>query len=59
MAFTPSSANGGSGPNSSSRTWIIVIGCLILVALAAAMLTRSAPTFSRPSVENGSGQSAQ
>jgi len=36
-----------------------VIGCLILVALAAAMLTRSAPTFSRPSVENGSGQSAQ
>jgi hypothetical protein len=57
MASTPSGTGDGSGSNRSSRVWIIVIGCLIVVALAAAMLMRSAPSVSRPPVQSGSGQS--
>jgi len=59
MAVSPSGASDGSGPNGSSRTWIIVIGCLIVVALAAAMMIRSAPSFNRPSIQNGGSQSGQ
>jgi len=55
MASHPSGEN--DSPNRTSRTWIIVIGCLIAVALAAAMFTRSVPSFNRPSVQDGAGQS--
>jgi hypothetical protein len=58
MTIQSTGASSGSGPNRSSRMLIIVIGCLILGALAAAMLAHS--NSSRPSLPNsGSGTKTQ
>jgi hypothetical protein len=58
MAFTPSGPSDGSGLNRSSRVLIIVIGCVILVALAASMLMRSGSN--RPSIpSSGSGSQTE
>jgi hypothetical protein len=58
MAVTPSAPSDGSEPKRSSRAWIIVIGGVILVALAASMLMRSGS--SRPSIpSSGSGSQIQ
>jgi hypothetical protein len=52
MAATPKDASDGSSPNRSSRVWIIVIGLVIFVALAASMLMRSGSASNRPSLPN-------
>jgi preprotein translocase subunit SecG len=59
MAFTPRGESDGAGGNGSSRLWIVVIGCVIVVALAVAMLMHSGPATNRQSLPGSGSQSQQ
>ena len=56
MAASGDSENAAS--NRSSRTWIIVIGCVIVLALAVVMLMHSGSATNRPALP-GSGSKTQ